>query len=160
MSNVTDFYKGKEVFEEILRIFLASDLNDRPNKKGGWLIVREQETGENKIDQEFGELSEYMRGLCRQTAKEKIDRLAIFVDKHISSYQSRDPENKQWGGAIAAIDYLIGFSGLSEVGDEALVTVFAVSMNFITLEHALSIAQESKNPITYKLLQTCGLVKA
>lgn len=46
--------------------------------------------------------------------------------KHVSSWQSRNPERGQWGGAVRAhTDFIISFSGLPESWDEAamLLTV-------------------------------------
>jgi len=50
--------------------------------------------------------------------QEKAKRLAKHSD-HMSSWESRNPDENQWGGAIKIEDLIYSFSGLPELGDEA-----------------------------------------
>jgi hypothetical protein len=58
-----------------------------------------------------------------KNALEKASRLSRFAhaDNHVSSWQSRDPDNGQYGGAVVATGMVISFSGLPEFLDEHLV---------------------------------------
>ena len=66
---------------------------------------------------------------------------------HVSSWQSRDPEQDKWGGAIRAGDFVLSFSGLPELADEALMLAVALDLNLLTLEEANRIADISNNHI-------------
>lgn len=55
---------------------------------------------------------------------EKYRRLCRYVDEgHLTSYESRDPSQDKWGGAIVVpiggIETIFSTSGLPEAGDEA-----------------------------------------
>ncbi|MCB9336296.1 MAG: hypothetical protein H6586_09110 [Flavobacteriales bacterium] len=82
-------------------------------------------------------------------SQEKVERLSLHIvsDKHVSSYQSRNPDKGQWGGAIVASDYenqlILSFSGLPEKLDEALCLVVAGKMK---LSFDKQILELSQNP--------------
>ena len=63
--------------------------------------------------------AKYFR-LCR----EKANRLASFPT-HCSSWQSRDPENGMWGGAVKVNGVIYSLSGFPELGDEAIMLILA-----------------------------------
>jgi hypothetical protein len=50
---------------------------------------------------------------------------------HYASFQSRNPAEDKWGGAITAGSIIISFSGLSEMADEALSVYVAWNMGLI-----------------------------
>lgn len=52
-------------------------------------------------------------------SQEKATRLAAHPD-HFSSWQSRNPDKDQWGGAIRTRGPIVSFSGLPEKADEAI----------------------------------------
>ncbi len=57
--------------------------------------------------------------------QEKAERLAMRQD-HVSSWESREPEKERWGGAVRVGDLIFSFTGLPELGDEAVMLVAAV----------------------------------
>ncbi len=96
---------------------------------------------------------------------EKYVRLASVVKprqlmdnpNHLCSWQSRDPESGLWGGAIAVSpDEIFSMSGLTEHGDEGLVSAGAHAYcGDIILPGLDEIARISSNPhwATLRLLQ-------
>jgi hypothetical protein len=86
-------------------------------------------------------------------SKEKAERLQGLWHQHLSSWQSRDPDQGRWGGAIRADQIIISFSGLPELVDEAVVTAAAYWLGELT-EYAqvLKIVDISKNPFTEELI--------
>jgi hypothetical protein len=95
-------------------------------------------------------------GLCDISAKseaykfnslEKAKRLMEMIEKsaHVSSWQSRDFDNKKYGGAIAGYDAVFSFSGLPEKLDEYLMVVLAWQLGGIDHERIDEIARISDN---------------
>jgi hypothetical protein len=95
-------------------------------------------------------------GLCDISAKleaykfnslEKAKRLIEMVDRpeHVSSWQSRDFDNKKYGGAIAGYDAVFSFSGLPEKLDEYLMVVLAWQLGNIDQNRIEEIARISDN---------------
>ena len=76
---------------------------------------------------------------------EKARRLLALPD-NVSSYQSRDPENDRWGGAIRSEPIIISISGFPELWDEAISLTMAVRASSLRLETAREIAAISGNP--------------
>jgi len=66
---------------------------------------------------------------------------------HLTSYESRDPDNNKWGGAVYADKYIFSFSGLPELADEAIMLTLAVELDFLSLQNASDIAKRNNNPI-------------
>lgn len=86
-------------------------------------------------------------------SQEKAERLQGLWHKHLSSWQSRDPDNGRWGGAIIADQLIFSFSGLPELVDEAVVTAAAYWLGEITeYSQVLKIADISRNPFTEELI--------
>ncbi|MEI6040504.1 MAG: hypothetical protein WCP91_04105 [Candidatus Berkelbacteria bacterium] len=100
----------------------------------------------------IGEVSDDNKDEYIELCQEKVHRLeAEFLadPQHVrSSYQSRDPENNKWGGAITGFDndgtgYLFGFSGLPELCDEAIMVVAVMEVGLLADDEALEIAEIS-----------------
>ena len=82
----------------------------------------------------------------REYSLEKATRLSHAPFDHKSSWQSRNPDKEQWGGAVyAEHGFIFSFSGLPEIADEALVLAIASNMGFMTHDEATRIAMKSKN---------------
>lgn len=122
--------------------------NEAPERQGGYLVIRNKRNGTPLLIERIG--------ICRPVDVKKYHYLGLEKGRrllksmkslgHISSHQSRDPKFKKWGkwgGAIIAGDYIISFSGLKELFDEAAVLVLALKMNWLTLYKALEIAKIS-----------------
>ena len=97
-------------------------------------IVRLGEPAKEKISKYF------------EFSLEKASRLSDHRD-HVSSWQSRDPENSRWGGAIRAEDYILSFSGLVELADEAVLVNSAFKLGMITGEACSRIKEASGNDL-------------
>lgn len=84
---------------------------------------------------------------------EKASRLYEHLSEgHFSSFQSRNPELDQWGGAILAGDYILSFSGMSsELIDEAIMLLLALELKLISFERAREIIGVSSNEQFNKL---------
>ncbi len=87
---------------------------------------------------------------CYKFAAEKVNRLAKHGDDW-SSFQSRDPDNKRWGGAIRLADEstTIGFmawSSYPEPVDEAFMAAVAVKAELMTVSRAEQVLMPSQNP--------------
>lgn len=89
---------------------------------------------------------------------EKAIRLSKNPD-HQTSWQSRDVDAKQYGGAIRIAFnggyFIFSFSGLPECWDEALMLGVAIRMKWMTREDAHSIAHESTRRCLSDLLLHC-----
>jgi len=69
---------------------------------------------------------------------------------HELSWQSRNPENNEWGGAVKGVDsygnqFFFSFSGLPEYCDEAAMLLTAVLSGCMTMDHARELASTSGN---------------
>ncbi|MES2436764.1 MAG: hypothetical protein V4519_02030 [Patescibacteria group bacterium] len=58
-------------------------------------------------------------------SQEKAFRLLNSPTHIMTSFETRNPEKDQTGGAIRAGDYILSFSGLTEAGDEQLMRLVA-----------------------------------
>ena len=82
----------------------------------------------------------------RTFSAEKLLRLSMYP-RHKSSFESQDPANNQWPGAVRGKEYLRSFSGLPWKGDEAISLACAVDGGDLTSIEALDIATTSGNEI-------------
>lgn len=99
----------------------------------GFLLICQ--IGVNPIDKREKRLA-----LCQEKAR----RLALN-HKHNSSFQSRNPEEARFAGAIRAGTLILSFSGLPELDDEALMAYVAYRARLLTKNEALEIGVISKN---------------
>lgn len=76
---------------------------------------------------------------------EKAIRLKNLTE-HLSSWQSRNPNRKEWGGAIKSPDFILSFSGLPELADEAVVLLIAYGFGWINYNQLWEIVRISDNP--------------
>lgn len=145
----------------------GSDIKDR---FGGnlvfWIIGEEQPVLSTRIcipGQEENGLVErfagfYINSTEKSSRLSEINRLHSSTnslqpsvdekDWNVSAWQSRDVENKKWGGGIAIQHsrLAMAFSGFREHDDEYLVTELAYRLNLIGREEALEIFKISSNP--------------
>lgn len=80
-------------------------------------------------------------------AEEKANRLSnnIPISRHVSSWQSRNTQYEQWGGAIKTPRHIYSFSGFPELYDEAFMLVLACELSHLSVEDAQAIAVTSAN---------------
>ena len=98
--------------------------------------------------------SKYLRAEASSPfCQEKAKRLVQHPD-HKSSWESRNPEAGQWGGAISVSAFgslIFSMSGFPELGDEAIMLVtaemFFKSATDVDISNQLeAIANRSNNP--------------
>lgn len=117
------------------------------SRKGGYFTLADRKTGNIHFIDLFGEVSDEKTEKYRSFSLEKAQRVGRCLDAGIkSSWQSRDPENNKWGGAIATYDFILSFSGLPELWDEALMLFVAYWMNWINYDDVITITKISSNP--------------
>jgi hypothetical protein len=100
----------------------------------------------------MGSIGEEKAGKYCGFSQEKLSRLARHPE-HWSSWQSRDPDRGEWGGGIRLGDgHMLGFSGLTEEGDEAVCLVAAIGFGALDEKQARNIANISCNTCFEPLL--------
>ena len=96
-------------------------------------------------------------GDCPQTAREKAVRLLndyLESDRtHHCSWQTRNPDKQQYGGAIMAHDWVLSFSGCSEMMDEAICLCVARVTGLHSETDAEYIAAITGNELYPKLME-------
>lgn len=86
-----------------------------------------------------------------KNSKEKAARLCEHED-HVSSWESRDFDNKKYGGAVKSnVGDIVSMSGLPEYGDEACCLVILLVMGRMQLEEAEKIIKISENDLFHDL---------
>ena len=110
---------------------------------------------------EFGACSDIK---AFQYCQEKV--LRVQRDKLVSSWQNRDRDKGQYGGAIsvptdslghvAGRNMIIGVSNFAEIEDEAVALVIALAMHWITQGDFNRIAEISGNNVASRLAEACS----
>jgi hypothetical protein len=132
-----------------LLVDINSGLPHCDRRSGGYLCVFSKDA---KVDDP--PLALFTLGLTEtkkagerfELCQEKARRL-ISNPRHLSSWQSRDPEEGRKGGAIRANDYIFSFDGLTEEGDEALVLAIANALKLMSGDDMNEIARISSNSL-------------
>ncbi len=78
-----------------------------------------------------------------QFSQEKAQR--VMWNRQFSSWQSRDPENGKWGGAVSIVPWVLSMSGLKELDDEAYSLVVGVKSDLVAMTTAGATACISGN---------------
>lgn len=78
-------------------------------------------------------------GKYLEMSQEQAWRLCKIQSDH-TSFQSRDPDNNKFGGAIKIGYIILSFAGLPEIDNEALVIYVAYHAGIITKNEALELA--------------------
>lgn len=98
-------------------------------------------------------------------AQEKAFRLELMIDdegadapRHLTSWESRKPEEDQWGGAvvltIGGTEYIFSMSGIPEEGDEAFNLILAEAYrptDRLLADRTMKILERTKNPYYERL---------
>ncbi len=148
---------AEKVFQEYIK--LPEELTNRSDRKGGYLTVLNTQINRIEAIRLFGELPKEKAVKCIKISQEKANRLyqKIFVENlnHLTSWESRDPDNTQYGGAVynpycIYNNYILSFSGLPEIGDEICMLVLQVLISSRKNEVQLSPALDIYNSICVK----------
>jgi hypothetical protein len=154
------------VANAVLYRFLPLPDNPKPENTGAYLILFSKTSGQELIVIPLGTFPIPEKAEAIYTfSNEKALRLFsnAISNGHISSYQSRDVDNKKYAGAITAPQdspcegrNLIGsISGLPELGDEAVALLIFHVLSWITLEDARKVVEISDNPFFQPLYKAC-----
>lgn len=157
-KNDSDKIGGKTVFEivntasQVVGATTNVQGNEDRNREGGYLVVREKESGKIILLERIGRCPPANVVKYLEFAQEKGARLnKLIVAGDISSWGSRDPEEGKWGGAIVAGDLIVSFSGLKEIIDEAVVLVLSLRLDWITHNQVLAVTEISNNRFVKEL---------
>ena len=96
------------------------------DRSGGYFCLADAETVLPLLIMAVGQVPVEKAGKYLSFCQEKAKRLAEHPD-HLSSWESRNPEKEQWGGAVRVGEFIFSFSGLPEMGDEAVMLAVADS---------------------------------
>lgn len=139
-----------------LETWLTLPNNPSPEKQGGYLAVFDHR-GHLGFVCRIGEVPDDKADKYFALAVEKGRRLISRYD-HSSSFESRDPNADQWGGAVRMNNgWIFSFSGLPELADEALMLISGVSIRWLTHSSDLSrhsaqeVAKLNNNRFYYSL---------
>lgn len=119
--------------------------NKAPDRQGGYLVIQERSSGKILLLERIGKCPTSDIEKYLNFAQEK--GLRLINNENISSWQTRDPENDKWGGAIMAHhnSLIISFSGLEEIIDEAVALTLALRQNWLSYNEFIAIAKISEN---------------
>ena len=122
-------------------------VGEKDRRPGGYLCIRNNDTGRIRLVSLVGNDSINKPNKRFEFSLEKGLRL-LEKNKslgHLSSWQSRDEATEKYPGAIIAGDYVLSFSGLPPLGDEALMLRIGVQLGLLDRDAAKAIAKISDN---------------
>lgn len=126
--------------------------NPKPDRKGGFFVMRDNAAGIILLKMPIGEIDPEKTLKYARFAQEKGKRLYQNQSLgHVSSWESRDEEAEKYSGAILAGHLILSFSGLPEWGDEAVILVLALRFDWINEQQVKTIIQISENPFFEEL---------
>jgi hypothetical protein len=123
-----------------------------PSKSVNWVEgeIKQEKIGTNCGPQEL---------FRRRNSGEKVLRLS-WNPMHWLSWESRDEDNKFWGGAVRLTAWLIvGFSGMPQEADEAAILYLGVRTGLCTLAYANRLAAISNNDYWRQLKEKHSLLR-
>ena len=138
------------ILTNLIQLFYKND----PDRRGGYLTVLDRYGGTYTVIG-IGQIPKLQSERCFRLSLEKCNRLASHPN-HLSSWQSRNPNEGKWGGAISTGQYILSFSGLSEPGDEALVLMLSSFLCWYSLDDIKDTARISSNTFFLKLYSEYG----
>lgn len=113
-------------------------------RKGGYIFICD-DTGTQLLHKKLGEPELSKKEKYRSFSREKAERLIRNPD-HVLSWESREPEQNQYGGAIRLESGLIiSFSGFPELVDEAFCAVIGFWMTFESQDSLAEKLRKSDN---------------
>jgi hypothetical protein len=107
----------------------------KKNRNSGYFTLRDGVTGRIIFMVQIGICPDDMADKFCEFSQEKGNRLKWDENvRHVTSWQSRDPDNKKYGGAIKAgpaKNLILSFSGLPELADEAVMVAAAYRLGWL-----------------------------
>ena len=153
MPRILDHARGK------------SGIEGREFDRRGYLTLMDGITGNIVFTIPFGEIPEEKRQKYFELSQEKAMRLFSQVNMHLpnghtTSFQSRNEENEQYGGAIYvnchSTIFILSFSGMPELIDEAMMLVLAEKLSRSVIHKSVkapTIEACERNPFWKSLLK-------
>lgn len=149
--------KPIDVLNRCAERVIALVQKDEPERKGGYFSAFESDESVLNgycVSGVCVGTSPAAKNLRYQTlSAEKAFRLAARPDD-LSSWQSRDPNDDKWGGAVRGDTSIFSFSGLPELADEAISLYVAIEFEELTPEKAMEIAKISSNEYYFRLAES------
>lgn len=130
---------------------LFSKLPGMEEKNCGYFTLRDYSSNRVILTRQIGICPSDKWQRYHDLSLEKGDRLFRNAD-HLSSRESRDHEKSQYGGAISAESLSLSFSGLPELGDEAVMLCAARMLGWISDEAVAVILKRNHGNIFYQQL--------
>lgn len=150
LSNI--FLVASEIVEAAYRIFSGSEPLRWEVKRGGFLSCFRDGVLLFKLS--IGSYPIEMWPKYAVLSIEKGSRLFAHPD-HFSSFQSADEHTEKYPGAIRSNHWILSFSGLPALCDEAVCLVLAVKLCWLTEAEAKNIAIISSNHYFDMLMGAC-----
>lgn len=155
---ISVLFNAHAVIQKILP--LAKDDPAWEGRSGAYFCLADSRTGNPLLVIPLGVISpEEKANKYLTVCLEKARRLATNhwdVNKlHQSSWESRNPDEGKWGGAIIVRDFIFSMSGLPELGDEFVM--IAMAARYFdnapdVMETLKNIAKRSNNQIWLRAL--------
>lgn len=132
-------------FEEVIR-------KSGSDRKGCFVFFKAFPMGDEISPFEVGVVPPEKKTKYSEFSKEKVIRARenYLTLKHLTSYESRDPDHDKWGGGVLSTEsngkqFGIGTSGLTEHEDECVSLLTAVDCGFMSMAFAKTLALKSGN---------------
>jgi hypothetical protein len=142
-----------EIVLSIFDVYMQMPENLKPNKNSFYITIFDTLTG-GMVAGDFGDLGPIDSEIFLPQTIEKINRLERNMQTlcHVSSWQSCNIADNQYGGAVLAKTHIISVAGLSQLGDEAISLAIAFKLGLISLKKTLEIAGISGNALCLALM--------
>lgn len=131
------------VFENVVFAFLNSLFNE--GRSGGILRVWNRTSYYPLIVAPIGKNIPYYKMHQYLFYSEEKGRRLMANPSHLSSWVSRDADNDLYGGGIVTPNYIVTFSGFSEIWDETICLSGSLELAWLDLERATTICSISHN---------------
>lgn len=114
-------------------------------RNNGYFTLRTMNDGQVVLIARIGVCKPEKADKYLSFSQEKGLRLFQQREHDVSSWQTRNEEKDLWGGAIIAGDFILSFSGLPELTDEAVMIKTALLCKWASEETLCQIAEISDN---------------
>ncbi len=139
---------AKEIFNAPMFLeTMNPDSPEIPERTGGYLCIlsndREHDNDTPLAHHPFGIIKKEKHDRYVKLSEEKARRVQNSNITILSSWETRNEAEDKKGGAIRVGEYILSFSGLPELGDEAFMLAVAAQCNLAPLTTLETIAHKS-----------------
>lgn len=159
---IVDHVYVLNVLNQIFGHVLGALPQKEQHRRGGYICITERSSTHNPnpiplLVADIGVVDDPKKAAKYfALSQEKAARLIVHPS-HDSSWQSRNPDADQWGGAVVASSWIFSFSGFPEAFDEAVMLLLAQKLKHIDAPTARHIAGHSNNIPFFSLQFQLGL---